>query len=300
MAESAGSDVMSLKVVSVTRYEEPLYPTHGILDEHSELLKLVPKRWRGNPAVFAALAGACLLLADYKAQAGPNPKEQSKSLVAPIFEHGRGVAYFGGDGPGFVALSEEDARRIVSDEAGKAGLIFVPDSLILKNVNCPVTDPYAFLRRSNPPLKIEPSEKDRRQIPLQLDGTNRKKMVSYEYVSVKDFNQWRARGSSVSSTVDMTDSIGAARQLRESIISAKPAGYYGVFYDPGVSRDEATGGNPAIELPSAEYFADQTTLEPDLPRLQSKRQSPTTILAGAKLREQVRDFIKWLKGQGVI
>ena len=46
------------------------------------------------------------------------------SRVAPLFNHGKGIAEAGGIGDVGVMMGEMDARRIIEDEAKKGGIIF--------------------------------------------------------------------------------------------------------------------------------------------------------------------------------
>jgi hypothetical protein len=74
--------------------------------------------------------------------------------------------------------------------------------------------------------------------------------------------------------------MGAAQSLGNGLKTAKPAGVYAVFYDPNDS-------GPVVRNKKGQI---------DSVRYEKK------ALAACKqdLRAQVRDFIQWLKAQGVI
>lgn len=295
-----------MKVSPVARYIKPSYPTHTVLDDHPELLKLVPRRWRGNPAVVAALTGVCLLIAGYKAQAAQKASRPGKSLVAPVFvrnpQHGTGRASVGGIGSAVYLLNEDEARQVITDEARRAGVVFKPDRLTLANVNSPVTDIYAFLRK-DPGTPAAPTEDVCKRIPLALDGTDGVKHISYEYVSEMDVERWAASSRSddqIGCTVSELDMLSTARKLRDKLLAAHPVGCYGVFYDPCITpADLSAAPPPASGLSKGEDPKIGAAGHVVLNQYQIQSAAAKT-LAKSDLREQVRDFIKWLRAQGVM
>lgn len=290
-----------MRITPVLNNRKPAYPTRTILDEHPELLKLVPKRWSANPIVLTALTAVCLLMSGYRARADG----EVKSRVAPIFYYGGGRGSFGciAMNPP-VFLSEEEARQVIEFEMKSAGFKIIPDSLTIGNVNCPLTDPFEFLRtdtsypRTDSPL----TEDECRRIPLKLDGTDAKRGVSYEYVSQQDFEQWDGQKRVIKGwgrfgwcSVSELDMLGTAQQLREKLVPAKARGAFGVFYDPCISSYADEYNAWSLSLPKTE------PVDPfDQRRSQLIRQARPREMAADELREQVRDFIKWLKAQGVI
>jgi hypothetical protein len=112
-----------MKVKPIKHYAGPNIPTSQILEEHPELLHLVPRRWHGNPTVIAALAGVCVLVSGCRQSAA----KPAASRVAPLFQHGDGRGSFGcrAVNPP-VFLSESEARQVIMDEAKRAGINFAP------------------------------------------------------------------------------------------------------------------------------------------------------------------------------
>jgi hypothetical protein len=315
---------MNLKVNSVAKYDSPKYPTNDVLGEHPELLKLVPKRWRGNPTVIAALTGLCLLASAHGAGATQEGTAKSQPRIAPIFQHGDGRGSFGciATNPP-VVLSEEEARELINEEAKKAGLVFAPDTFTCPQVVAPPK------HRTTPPDQIPP---------FKFDGTDKRLNISYEFMSKEDGETWRLAESPIVHTVTTRlngvttvtmsgggwssvytdDLLTYATSLRGRLVTAEVPGASVVFYDPmtvpvlnsrvdlrihRIEINKATEDQPRGQIPgaSAAFFdptaapaANSTTDYLNGPRDEAKKAS------AEQLRQQVRDFIKWLKAQGVI
>jgi len=101
--------------------------------------------------------------------------------------------------------------------------------------------------------------------PLVLDGFDRRRNVAYEFVSAADLRAWS--DGQVLSTVQYYDVIGASETLSKGLAQWNRPAWVGVFYDPAATRVNPIG-----------------------------RPQP----GQEELRQQVRDFIRWLKAQGVI
>jgi hypothetical protein len=82
-----------------------------------------------------------------------------------------------------------------------------------------------------------------------------------------DAEKWEGSSNGTAYTIDTRK---AAMSLRNRLTRTKKNGYYAVFYDP-------------MKVPQS-----------DKEYLQSREE------ARQQLRKQVQDFVKWLKGQGVI
>jgi len=277
-----------MQLSPVGRYTEPSYPTRRILDEHPELLALVPKRWRRNPVVLAALTGVCLLLATAKSQADTKAKPSTVSRVAPIFQHGGGRGAFGCDAinpP--VFLSEDEARQVVVQEASKAGIDFRSACKVVPGVPRPIPQEYERMRskpEQYPPVRTPA----RRSVSVLLDGMDTKLGVGYEFVSDSDFLEWLGKDFLWASSVEERSSLKSAELLRSGIAATRVRGTYGVFYEPYTSPDYKwlyKNGKTDWEATNAQHKA---TAE------------HAKDVAREDLRKQVQDFIKWLKAQGVI
>lgn len=235
-----------MKVAPVSHYAEPRFPTHAIFDAHPELLRLVPSRWRNNQAVLTVLASLCLAVTGCKTDHRPIVDQTASfSKVAPIFLHGGGQGAFGcvSVTPP-VFLSEVEARQVIVEEGKRAGVLFTVENQILPRVNIPVTDEYSFIFAKTKKPRI-------RKQALELDGTDVKEHISYEYISQEDFRAWEKPTGFC--TASLYDIIGTAKILRQNIAKMKPKGAYAIFYDP-VAHDN-TRQKP---LKAVKRFTDNT------------------------------------------
>ena len=74
----------------------PRYPSSDYLEQHPELLSLVPERWRQNAFVLGELGGVVgLVLAAQQSASAQQRAPGPPSRVAPIFSHGEGRGAFG-------------------------------------------------------------------------------------------------------------------------------------------------------------------------------------------------------------
>lgn len=186
-----------MQIKPVKHYPEPGFPTRGAIDERPEILMLVPRRWRTNPLVLAAIAAACASGA-YGDTKSPNPPARLAGVPMP---------------PRFVVLSEKEARQVIVAEARKAGLRFSPD--ILK-VTLPGTKPNA----------TDDPTPSGREITITLDGTDKKHNVSYEYVSEADLKALKGKGLS---PIWSGTPGRAVNYLNAFFPEAKPKGYNRAF-----------------------------------------------------------------------
>lgn len=205
------------------RYPQPQLPTHDAAEANPELLKLIPRRWRTNPAVLTAMIGAGLLTQCLA-------EEQCPPLA-------------GVPAPPTIRVSESEARRIIIDEAKKAGITFAADK---KKLNVPV--------RALAAAPIKGHEASTTRTTITLDGTDVKRAVSFEYVTAADANAVSKR----------IGGVATVRSVAEAL------------------KDESKKQLKGRMLVVTETYAyDHDEGEQDL-------------------RAQVKDFIKWLKAQGVI
>jgi len=237
-----------MEVKSLKRYGAPGFPTCEVLDEHPELLRLLPRRWRRQALLLAAVTAAGALVAGCRSQialaeaqpAGmPAPPPPVPSRVAPVFPHGEGHGFFGGKPAPTYFLTEEEARQVVVEEGKRAGIDFVADGRELPDIALPVT------YRQDAGGSAQPVETHTG--PLVLDGADAKRQIAYEYVSQADFAAWEGQSEvKIHSTAWEENLQETAKQLRDGLADAKPAGAFGVFYDPIVtSRADQAQGTPA-------------------------------------------------------
>jgi len=260
-----------MKIQPVNSYREPAYPTRTILDTQPELLRLTPRRWQRSAVVVSALATAGLLASVHWGLAAEQPGE--KSLVAPLFIHaGRTERMMlGGDRPAPMYLTEADARVIITDEAQKAGIAFTDAGQMVKDIPIPQDFPAGARR-------------DPQMMTLVLDGTDAKRKIAFEYVSGTDTAEWRKDGQAFQHN-HAYEPQEVAQVLRDSLVAAHPQGAYGVFYDPRIEYSDA--------------YENATTEDGKAPDGKTVREEGM-MLARYELRQQVREFIAWLKAQKAI
>jgi hypothetical protein len=277
----------------VRRMRSVGYPTKFEVLAHPEVLaRHVPPGWlarreiAGAVGVFlAANAAGCGDRTTGSAPGGPgqDPRLEKVALVAPIFEHGRG------QGEGRFSLScvavaaptylpEEEALRVIGEELARAGLQMSERHVELRSVIIAGREfhrGYEWIsgqRAGFTPVKG----------PLELDLRDPVRHVAVEYVCTDNFdrlgghdeNQWSMDIKGVAASV-----AGEVRKQGHGL-------YFGAFYDPveyygygGWARlNDEDGSGFHYEASEPEALTESQRL----------------------LRQQVRDFVDWLKAQGAI
>ena len=278
-----------MELKPVKKYTPPKYPDKKIILTNPDMLKLIPNRW--SKTISTQIAFSSLLIMMLTA-CGPKYDNYSESnitgsspinnfsntagYVAPIFEHGDGIGSYGcvSVAPP-VFLSEEEAYQIICDEAKKRGINLEKSNELLQDVEIPVT--YTFPEKiifnpDNPDeyTPVYPS-KTKENGDLELDGYDADKKIGFEFVSVSDFKAWQGK-SGVWASVEEYNVLDAAKTLREGIAEKTNDKYIGIFYDPIASVDFSAEGASIKMQGSSEEL----------------------------LRQQVADFIEWLKAMNVI
>lgn len=278
----------------------PQYPTREGVSAR-QIKESVPQRWADSHAAKIALGtlaamslAGCTPPRTAGVPIAPSPTTEETVIqspivtdivigeamsptvaVAPLFEHGDGMGAFGCDmvtPP--VFLSEDEALSVINTVAKEYGLKFsAGNAPALDNVLQPVTNIY------------EPENKDASDtlVTMTPDFADVEHGVALEFVSVEDVKSWHQdKGYGVS--VENYDTLDAAEQLSEALESAthvNACGYtLGVLYDPCEQQDPISGGDWEAALQEAKE--------------QSRVQSEEALAA------QVKDFLEWLKAEGVI
>lgn len=267
----------------ISRYATPKLPTRDVLDARPELLRLLPKRWQGNAVVVAALAACLAMSRSSQCVAADGP-----SRVAPMFVHGQGTGSFGcmSVSPP-VFLSEDEARQVITEEAKRGGISFAEGGKTLPSIEMPATKTESVTRADG--SKSISWKRGLKAQPVELDGFDRKHNVAFEYLSKNEAREWLP-GEDYLSTAWSCDMISTSKALAAAIEKGKPAGAYGVFYDPLVSWDEARKkAGIAVSGRQKDWQAQNAAAK-----------AAAREIALEQLRAQVKDFIRWLKAQGVI
>jgi hypothetical protein len=279
-----------LKSKPLRRHPLPAYPTKlQALADPDLLAKHLPPAWlsraeiAGTVGVFlAANVAGCSPHSPSPGQSGSGATGTKAAIVAPIFDHGEGYAY---DGCVVVArpvfLSEEEAISAINEELALSGLnlperhIEVP-SVAIRGVK--YEQRYDWIA-GKPGAELVTVAG-----PLDLDLRDPNKKIGITYVSQDEclrlgLNRPDRFGSDLRS---------AAANVAESVRRQGPDMCFAVFYDP-----VTTHASPGMRRYFKEDPSSKTPPpfeELDAAKLESKR----------LLRLQVKDFVDWLKGQGMI
>lgn len=275
-----------MDIKPVKKYKTPRYPEKSVLLYNPDLLKTVPERWKGNIYINVALTS---ILAFSLAGCSVNDEKISndqppKFVVAPIFEHGNGRGSFGCVSvapPSF--LSEEEAYEVIQEEAEKYGIAFEREILELKGVAIPETKYYlkplqgeGFKDYLNEREAIDST----RRGDLTLDGYDESKKIGFEFVSREDYKQW-SKEQTVRLSVDDFDFLTTAKLLQQGTDGKTGDVNLGIFYNPMAPYEELR----KLDIERNDY---------------GKMEQKTKEMASDELRLQVKDFLEWLKAQGII
>lgn len=278
-------------------YKSPSYPTKEQIQLHPELLRTVPRRWARNPVVLTALslvlsAGltACGTASDsilpdsnsapaasdasgasnqptagnstISAASAENSASDPATLDIPIFAHGTGRGSYGCESVAPpVFLSEEEAMQVIEEECAAQGI----------DLSGQKTISGTFPATSTLPDSISGGASSQTYTgELSLDGYSEDLGIGVEFVSTDDILDWKT-DTGMAATVEEFDLKGTAQRLADCTDNVA------VFYDPTADDDlDFTGSNEESYVESSR----EQSLE--------------------ELRAQVRDFLQWLKAQGVI
>jgi len=302
-----------MKLEPVKKYRILKYPMKSEVIHNPAVLKDIPERWKGNISIGIALSsiititltgcgsgqGATNGISAGDGNADPisssitdqGAQNKAQAVVAPIFEHGNGRGSFGCMSiapPSF--LSEEEAFQAVQEEAVKYGIIFEKNSHELKKVGIPETKFYLKPENDDAGYNEDAGEiKSTKNGNLMLDGYSTDKRIGFEFVSSADYKEWEVN-QGTRSTVDDYDFLSTAKLLQKGIEDNKQDTNIGVFYNPMTPYEDI---KPFLEVPEKKNGESQTV---DFDMIQAK----TNEMALEQLRLQVRDFLEWLKAQGVI
>lgn len=288
----------------VSHYKEAAYPTKEQVMAHPELLRRIPRRWAGNPLVLTALglvlsAGltACGTVQSSDMPSSPSPRSSEETgtsdflvsdlshptvasaadsaepsdeaspnapeaLDIPIFAHGTGRGSYGCESVAPpVFLSEEEAMQVIAEECAAQGIDISGEKAISGT----------FPATSTLPEATSGGESDKTYTgELTLDGYSEDLGIGVEFVSTDDILDWQA-DTGMAATVEQYNLKGTAQRLADCTDNVA------VFYDP-----------------TADDYRDFTGSNEESYVENGKAQSLE------ELREQVRDFLQWLKAQGVV
>ncbi len=205
-----------MEIKPVKRIAKSNYPTKEIIQNHPELLRIIPSRWKKNAAVLTMLGFSVLLTAcepkvreypitlsgDIVAPGEPDNFQwdsyEISRLVAPIFNYGTGSDVTGDP----FAFSEEQALEIIKSEARNyAGLILESGMGESFHINGAEVQPDLGTK----------------------DGK-----IAVEFLSGADSDEL-----SLDPTASSETALEFAQDYRDQLSKQELAADVGVFYDPG-------------------------------------------------------------------
>ncbi|MFA6309235.1 MAG: hypothetical protein WC677_05780 [Clostridia bacterium] len=182
--------------------------------------------------------------------------------IAPVFKHGVGSSYSGGMSGGPMPINEDEAKKIIIKEANLLGLKLVNKEIKIDQVSVPTTS--IVLESSAKLWKISRYDnakfKLKKPASFNLDLESDNGTVGIEYVSMSDYYDWSVPEENAS-TASSSKPLKAAEVLVQD-----------GFKNAKSDKVKAIG-----------VFYD-----------------PSEEKSVEMLKEQVADFVKWLKGQGLI
>jgi hypothetical protein len=263
-----------MNVTPVRNYREPRYPSKEKVMENPDILKSIPQRWKGNLYVGAAFSTLLVfsLTSCVQKGTGDTGSNSEAKEVAPVFEHGSGRGSFGCVSvapPAF--LSEEEAFQVIQEELNSYNIKLEKNTLTIENIKVPETKYYLHDSSIDTTVKRN----------LELDGYDKEKKIAFEFISEEDYANWQGE-EEVASSVSDYDFLATAKMLQNELGKQNKGTNIGIFYDPmtKLSQEEREEIIKSEDWNSLRKRAWEMTKE--------------------DLRRQVRDFIEWLKGQGVI
>ena len=267
-----------MNVKPIENYKTPAYPDKNEVLKNPDLLKTLPERWKGKAKACTAVALSSLLLMILTSCSTKDNTESAGSdtgTVAPLFIHGDGRGSFGCVSvapPAF--LSEEEAFTVIAEEAQREGIILKGEAPTLYNATVPETN-----------LNYSDKEKNTRtqKGDLTLDGYDEAKQIAFEFVSRDDIQAWAGQ-SDVMSSIETFRFLEAAEVLAEGISGKTGPITVATFYDPHYKFD-------------SEKIQDIINSNRENYDIMEEKMKE---LVKGDLREQVRDFLSWLKGQGIL
>ena len=285
-----------------SRYRRsPAYPTKlQILATPDLLEKYQPSAWMSRQEIaatvgvlLAAQAAGCQRQPLYDRVAS-TPAGIDQQTVAPIFRHGDGR---GAAGCSVIApptfLSEDEARQVIEEELAKFDIRISARDVELEQVKIPRRYLH-FIPQKDHDYREEIVEFPEDGENLSVDLLDNDRQIAIEYITNTDNGflggPIHQRGNYSSSR--HYDLIDTALYLRDKLQGVPLGLHFGIFYDP---------------LTNAKSFVRWTGNESRNPfgdwlknRNSEERRNPAREESKRLLREQVRDFIDWLKAQGVI
>ena len=293
---------MEIKPVKIKR--KPGYPTiKTFVDNPGLLSKNVPFAWIRNQ--YAATTLATFILCGVGNQSNAQKTKPATVVVSKVIKKNKPAAiqtakhdpvkiariFSHGDGSGAIGcmvssppvfISEDEARKIIFTALKEENIDF-------STINTPV------LKFSvKPAVNYFHTEKQRLNdkkvitVEIKMDGYNVKNNLAIEYVSARLVNKLDPYDE-MESSVQRIDTKSTAERIRNELIAQGKVNA-AVFYDPITRYDPFTYYDESPE-------AIDRLLSGNAPPPTSKDHRPSSR---DLLKAQVKDFIEWIKKEGII
>jgi hypothetical protein len=302
-----------MNIQPIRHYSTAQYPTMAEVRREPQLLRRIPRRWQA-PGRWAAAVGFGLLAESVlSAEPGPAPVDKDVPVVRPVPGAGATeekkadaqptrpvtlVAPFQGFGQerdgrgtfGCVAvnppsfLAEDEAMEIIRKELEAAGLK-LKEFGELHGIEMPVEEEFRGQRDEENP-RFSPAD-------FSFDFADTEKSVFIEYLSKRDHQRWA--GTSFS-TVQAYDFPEVAQTFSTSLqkFKADKRTVFAIFFDPLPSPDREWVETTGLTKEQANLAQEESRKADQAARDNLQAQGHE------KLRAQVRNFIEFLRKQGIV
>jgi hypothetical protein len=287
----------------------PGYPTSLAVGANPALLaRHLPANWQQRE--LAALAGALLAAGaagceqtrmPTTAGSGTHAKlaPGATAIVAPVFRHGEGLALTGCVVAARHAyLTEDEALALIADELRPYGIDLSQRDVPLRGARVPhaTEDCYDWVGRTRAYRPTQWSH-------VKATGLDPQHRVAVTFSSRDDYyhvaGPWHER---VMGTAYRIETKAVADYFAAAVQGQRAGVYFGAFYDPLLFSPTPIDYPALCELQRKGRSDDPDSVA-EAERVQAmwkRTKRMTEEEARDALRAQVRDFIDWLKAQGVI
>ena len=258
-----------MKVKPVIYSMKPKYPDKYSVDIRHEVINNKPLRWMNKPLTLSALS-ASILFSSCLNNLGTTESTVNNITNIPIFSHGEGTGSIGCVSilaPMF--LTEEEAYTVISQELKIAGVTISKNDKPSSGVNVPLTKTYY-----NPGEEDDNFKTTLKDFTYDASANVESNNINIEFVSVEDYKEWQDPNQKIWSSVEALDIKDAAESL------ANENKMVAAFYDPFTYYKVSDFEVKEIKTYDDSVEAHDASVE--------------------FLRAQVKDFIEWLKAEGVI
>jgi hypothetical protein len=289
----------------------PSYPSRLDAQNDPQLLMTLPPAWLARPEVRGA-AGLFLAASltgcdgNSDARSAPGSPPPPVPVVAPVFEHGKGLAPDWRPSRGMlgcvavaapVYLSEEEARQIIAEELARVGVDVHQQDVTLPTV---VITGCVEKLRVNWQTEMHEIRYEDVSGPLAVDLFDPQRHVGVEYISGADYESLGGTNDETQWSIDLKT---VAASVGDEVRTHGNGIYFGTFYDPvhywQFSEAEEIAREARESTPS-QGDGDPVSSFDLMWEGMGEARARAQVDAEHLLRQQVQDFAEWLKAQGAI